>query len=1021
MNGRKLLPSLALLLFLAGARGFAQIPEYQKDAAELATLFRGKRPALYPYRYNGTYYLDSRDFGQGDVWYNGKVYRDVPLNLNANLMELEVRPSLEHGSVIPDRKQLAWFTLDGRRFLNLQYWGVANAREGFYELAQDGLKPLLVYKQKVFMAGDTRQQNLYRDDIDSNYNPEVPNFFGSRISYFVLEDGALRKLSRRAFRRQMKEPVRADAKSPLDLEDVAWKPNESPRPVFRQPSAPLKGGISLPGGYFEEKAAKDDSVHVTYADNALRASYQNKIYVIGNDGETPGGKATVSGTVVEAETGLPLPGVVVYDDNTGTYARTNARGVYHITLPKGENRLNYNAESKESLALKIVLRADGNLDIVMSERITLLKGAVISAESMRQHRNTVLGVESVSMKTLSKIPSAFGEGDVIKAMLSLPGVKTVGEASGGINVRGGASDQNLILYNDNTIYNPNHLFGMFSSFNPDLVEGVELYKSSIPVEYGGRISSVLSVKSKEGDRNRVRGSLGIGLLTSRAHIEGPLGRKTSFIAGARTTYSNWILKLLPKDSEYAGGSAGFTDANLGLTHHFSSRHSLQVFGYFATDRFTFSGDTTFRYTNYNASATYRYKADDGSSFKLSAGYDHFTNILGANAWKTGSYNLQTNIRQAFLKIGGVKKLGSHTLTMGADAVAYLLDPGILTPAGETSQVVASRLDSEMGVEPAVYLSDNWEISEKFSVDGGIRLSSFLALPSRKFYIGPEYRVSAKYSPATNLSFKAGFNTLQQYIHLISNSSSVSPMDTWRLSSDRIRPTTGWQAAGGAYWTLLGPGVDLSLDGYYKQSRNALDYKSGALLSMNPDLADDLLPVQGRAYGVELMAKKTTGRLTGWVSYSYSRSQLRETESRSINHGEWYNAPYDKPHEFKLAGNFALTHRFSLSLNVDYSTGRPVTVPVGRYYYADQWRMVYSERNSYRIPDYFRVDAALNVDPGHYLKAFAHVSFTLGVYNITGRKNPYSIFFRTEPSGQVKGYMLSVFASQIPYVNVNILF
>jgi len=1019
VNKRPFLPILISLLLFAGADGFAQIKEYQQDAADLATLFRGKKPVLYPYRYNGTYYLETREFRPGNVWYNGKVYEDVPLNLNANQMELEVRPSLQHGSIIPDRNQIAWFTLDARRFVNLQYWGVDNAREGFYELARDGRKPLLVYRQKVFLVGDARQQAGSRDSFDGNYDEAVANYFGSSVSYFALEDGTLRKLSRRAFQRQLKEPAEA-GDSPLDLGSVAWKSNEAPRPVFRQPSAPLKGGISLPGGYFEEKK-EQDTLQVTYDDNALRASYQNKIYEIGNAGETPGTRATVSGTILEAESGEPLPGVVIFDDNTGTYARTNARGQYRITLPKGENRLNYNAESKESLALKIVLRSDGNLDIVMSEKITLLKGAMVSAESMRQHRNTVLGVESVSMKTLSKIPTAFGEGDVIKAMLSLPGVKSVGEASGGINVRGGASDQNLILYNDNTIYNPNHLFGMFSSFNPDLVEGVELYKSSIPVEYGGRISSVLSVKSKEGDRNRVRGSLGIGLLTSRAHIEGPLGKKTSFIAGARTTYSNWILKLLPKDSEYAGGSADFTDANLGLTHHFNARHSLQVFGYFATDRFSFSGDTTFHYTNYNASATYRYRGDDGSSFKLSAGYDHYSNTLGANAWKTGSYNLQTNIRQAFLKAGGVKKLGSHSLSLGADAVAYFLDPGILSPAGETSQVVPSRLDREMGVEPAVYLADNWEISEKVSVDGGIRLSSFLALPSKQFYIGPEFRVSAKYSPASNLSFKAGFNTLQQYIHLISNTSSVSPMDTWRLSSDRIRPTTGWQAAGGAYWTLLGSGVDLSLDGYYKQSRNALDYKSGALLSMNPNLADDLLPVKGRAYGVELMVKKTTGRLTGWVSYSYSRSQLREMETRSINHGQWYNAPYDKPHEFKLAGNFALTHRYSVSLNVDYSTGRPVTVPVGRYYFAGAWRMAYSERNGYRIPDYFRIDAAVNVDPGHSLKAFAHVSFTLGVYNLTGRKNPYSVFFRTEPSGEVKGYLLSVFASQIPYVNLNILF
>ena len=307
------------------------------------------------------------------------------------------------------------------------------------------------------------------------------------------------------------------------------------------------------------------------------------------------------------------------------------------------------------------------------------------------------------------------------------------------------------------------------------------------------------------------------------------------------------------------------------------------------------------------------------------------------------------------------------------------------------------------------------------MDGGIRLSSFMAMDPGKFYMGPEFRFSTKFSPAKNLSFKAGYNTMRQYIHLISNTSSISPMDTWRLSSKDIVPTTGWQGAGGIYWTLFG-GLDFSVEGYYKKSRNALDYKSGAMLSMNPDLAEELVPVQGRAYGVEVMLSKPAGSLT--VSYTYSRSQLQEMQDRgaeTINGGAWYNAPYDKPHEFKFAGNYAFTHRFSLSLNVDYSTGRPITIPIGKYFYDGEWRLAYSERNSYRIPDYFRIDAALNIDPGHYKKAFAHASFTIGVYNITGRKNPYSVFFKTLPSGQVKGYMLSVFASQVPYVNLNILF
>ena len=369
-------------------------------------------------------------------------------------------------------------------------------------------------------------------------------------------------------------------------------------------------------------------------------------------------------------------------------------------------------------------------------------------------------------------------------------------------------------------------------------------------------------------------------------------------------------------------------------------------------------------------------------------------------------------------------LGSHHLGYGLDIVGYGLDPGILNPYGEASQVEARSLNREWGVEPALYVSDNWTLTEQFSLDGGVRLSSFLALNPSKFYIGPEFRLSAKYSPQQNLSFKAGFNTLRQYIHLISNTASVSPMDTWRLSSAQIKPTTGWQGAAGAYWTLLGAGIDFSLEGYYKQSSNALDYKSGALLVMNPDLADDLVPVRGRAYGVELMVKKPAGKLTGWMSYSYSRSLLQETGDRgaeAINRGDWYNAPYDKPHEFKLVLNYALTHRYSVSMNLDYSTGRPITVPIGRYFYDGAYRLAYSDRNTYRIPDYFRLDLAVNIDPGHYLKAFAHTSITIGVYNVTGRKNPYSVFFRTDMKGVTQGYMLSVFASQIPYINLNILF
>ena len=1014
---RKALFASVLLLLEASVTVFSQRPE------ELA-LFRGRTQNVYPFKYNGTFYLDSRRFQKGSVYYNGKEYRDIYMNLDAYAMDLLAKPEEKSGATMLFREQVAWFSFGGKHFVNLKYYGIENAEDAYYQIAKDGKTPLLVLGKKVFRTSANGLSPQMQERMDGNYDASVVNYFDTEETLWALENGSLVKLSPRKWKKRMAASANPQ-ESPLKKENAAWHPLENAKDDgFVQPQGRLGASIGLPDRYFSE-ITKEDTVTVEYVNNAMVATFRNKTYIIGEEGRAKGQTAILNGTVFEAESGMPLPGVVIHDDKTGTYARSDKRGRYSISLPLGENTLNFEAESKESLPLKINMLSAGTFEVVMTEKINLLKGAIVSASSMQQHRTTGMGMENVNIKTLAKIPSAFGEGDIIKAVLTLPGVKTVGEASGGFNVRGGSADQNLILFNDNTIYNPSHMFGVFSAFNPDLVDNVELYKSSIPAEYGGRISSVLSVKSKDGDPNRFKGSLGIGLLTSRAHVEVPIVKgKTTLVAGARTTYSDWLLGRLPEDSAYSGGSAGFTDANLSVTHRFNDSNTLQGFAYFATDKFSFSGDTTFNYTNLNASVVFRHRGDDGSAMKVSGGFDYYGNVVGAHSWSSASYDLTTTIRQAFLKAKRTRPFGSHAVSYGADIVGYSLTPGKMAPYGDISTVKASALADEHALEPALYASDNWTISDPFSVEAGVRLGGFLFLDNPKFYGGPEFRLSAKYSPVSNLSFKAGFNTMRQYIHLISNTSSVSPMDTWKLSDANIAPTTGWQGAAGAYWTLLSIGLDLSVEGYYKQSRNGLDYKPGATLIMNPNLADDLVPVLGNAYGVEVMLKRPAGKLTGWMSYSYSRSLLKEMQDRgaqTINKGKWYNAPYDKPHEFKLAGNYAFTHRYSASVNVDYSTGRPVTVPVGKYYYGGAYRLLYSERNTHRIPDYFRVDAAFNIDPGHYLKAIAHTTITIGVYNVTGRKNPYSVFFRTNGLGDIKGYMLSVFATQIPYINLNILF
>jgi len=538
---------------------------------------------------------------------------------------------------------------------------------------------------------------------------------------------------------------------------------------------------------------------------------------------------------------------------------------------------------------------------------------------------------------------------------------------------------------------------------------------------------VLDVRGREGNSNKVTGSLGIGLLTSRFHVEGPIKKgKTTFIVGGRTTYSDWILKMLPKDSEYSGGKAAFSDVTVGLSHKFNSNHSLKVNGYWSRDRFSFSRDTSFAYQNLNLSAKYRGIISERLSLTVSGGYDSYDNTVKDSYDPYTSYSVNTTVNQAFLKASFKQLLGQkHSLSYGLNVIDYFLNPGIRNPLGSQSLIASQTLPLETALEPAVFISDSWKTSDKFDMDFGIRYAMFAKTQSNKAVYGlPELRLSAKYSPLSNLSFKAGINTMTQNIHLLSNTSSISPMDTWKLSDSRIRPQTGWQAAGGLYWTFANSKVDFSLEGYWKNMYHYLDYKPGAVLVMNPDLADDLVETEGKAYGVEVMLRKNIGKLNGWISYTYSRTMLKEMEDRgisTINGGNWYPAAHDKPHDVKFVGNYKFTHRYSISMNLDYSTGRPITVPVGKYLYAGGYRLAYSDKNSYRIPDYFRLDLAVNIDPSHYKRQFIHTTFTFGVYNVTGRKNPYSVFYTTSGGSAISGHMVSVFATQIPYVNVNLKF
>ena len=667
--------------------------------------------------------------------------------------------------------------------------------------------------------------------------------------------------------------------------------------------------------------------------------------------------------------------------------------------------------------------------------------------------NMMMGAEKFKPQMLKNIPSAFGESDIMKIVLTLPGVTTVGEASSGYNVRGGASDQNLILFNGGTVYNPTHLFGLFTSFNSEAVEDVELFKSSIPVEYGGRISSVLRVNSKEANMQKLTGSASIGALTSKANLEIPIVKDhVSLLLNGRTTYSDWMLKQLPEKSGYKDGNANFYDLGGLLTWRVNDHHRLRIHGYWSKDKFSFSTQDNYGYQNRNFSAEWRAILSEKVTATLSAGLDHYDYYNEDWATPSMAARLSFGIDQLWGKLHLRHRLTEQqTLTYGLSVQHYNVQAGRYEPVGEESRIATNQLQREKALESAAYIDYERKLTEKLSVSAGLRYSMFNALGPRdvnhyadgelpteatlietrhetgniKTYHAPELRLSARYALQDNLSLKAGFNTMHQYIHKVSNTSIMSPTDMWKLSDLNIKPQKGWQAAAGIYYETPRKDYEFSAEVYYKHIGDYLNYRSAAVLLMNSHLETDVISTKGRAYGLELQVKRPTGRVNGWVSYTFARSQLRQDDNRvamPLNDGKWYPSEYDRPHEVKAVLNLKFTERYSLSSNFNYATGRPTTLPAGKYYDSNSRKYMpyYTDRNKYRIPDFIRLDLAFNIEPTHKLTSFLHTSFSIGVYNALARRNAYNIYYVTE-GNDIKGYKLSVFGTAIPYVSLNIRF
>lgn len=758
-----------------------------------------------------------------------------------------------------------------------------------------------------------------------------------------------------------------------------------------------------------------------------------------------GKSATLSGHVRESKTGEPIIGASVFikiPEMRG--AITDQFGYFNLSLPKGDNELYINSTGMRQTSRQLIVYSDGQLTIELNEDIISLEEIVVTSD-----RNTIdniqTGFATINMKSIKQIPSIMGEADIMKIALTLPGVQTVGEGAGGFNVRGGSADQNLVMINSVPVYNTNHLFGFFSVFNPDVIASADLYKSGIGANYGGRIASVFDVTLRDGNKKKFSVMGGISPVTAKVTVEGPIKKDTtSYLIGLRSTYSDYILSLL-NDPALQNSTGGFYDGVAKITHQINSDNQIMVSGYHSQDRFQFNSDSLYQYANSNANIQWRNKISSKLAATYGLSYANYNFQLSSDNNPTSAFSLDYHINHyAFNTEFHYFPKEKVQWKFGLSSIFYELQPGSRKPIDD-SLIEPLELDVEKGLESALFASYEFEINHRWSASAGLRLSMFNALGPKNVYsyspnnpkeiefitdttsynnnslintyVGPELRLASRFKIREDLSLKVSYDRMYQYIHMLSNSVSISPTDVWRLSGPDIKPQIGNQFSAGLYKNFLGTSLELSIEGYYKRTNNILEYKDGANLQLNEVLETDIIPANGKAYGLEFLLKKQSGKFTGWLSYTYSRSFVQangEYPEERINSGEYYPSNFDKPHSVTLVTNFKINRRINISLNAYYSTGRPSTFPVVRYDYRDLSLLLYTDRNQYRIPDYFRTDIAINLEGNHKVHKKIHGSWSFSVYNLTSRNNAYSVFYRSEQD-QIYGYKLMIFKNAIPTI------
>ena len=770
-------------------------------------------------------------------------------------------------------------------------------------------------------------------------------------------------------------------------------------------------------------------------------------------------RANLQGYIRNGKTGEALPGAVIHFPDLDLGVVTNLAGHYSVDLPVGKQNATYSYIGFEDREVIVNMISPGNYDVELFESTVAIDQVVITSKSNANVASTEMSIIRLDARSINNIPVLMGEPDLMKTMTLLPGVQSSGDMASGFNVRGGNTDQNLILLDDVPIYNSNHLFGMFSIIDTRTIENLELFKGGAPARYGGRASAFMDIDLKEGNLKEWEGYGNLGLFSSKLTLDGPLIKeKVSLIIGGRTTYSDWILKRLP-DLDLRQSRASFNDINAKLNVILNHKNRLSLFTYFSNDYFDLAGKNSYEYSNRLGSLKWNCIAGDNLTFSLAAFISDYRTFSVEKDNPAIAFSVATGIQQLGAKYRILYTLNEkHSFEGGIEGNYFTIFPGKRNPFGEESTRESLVLENEQSAEIAGYLQDVYEINGQLSISAGLRYTHYMCLGpatinlyeegsyinnttlegSKQFgkgdiieaYPGLEPRLGIRYSLNTSSSLKLGVSRNYQYLHMLSNSSVIIPTDTWKSSDKYIKPAMSDQVSLGFFKNFEKGVLETSAEIYYKKVKNVLEYKNGAELLMNESIEQDVLSAEMNAYGIELLVRKNSGRLTGWISYAYSRSFLTTSgayQQYLINEGKKYPANYDKPNDLAVVASYKISRRFTFSSSFTYSTGRPATYPESIFPVNRNPVIVYSDRNKYRLRDYHRLDLSLTWDTSLKKKKKYYSCWILSVYNVYGRNNVYSTYYKKDVPTAKNNYKkyafyeLSIIGTPIPSLTYNIRF